>query len=254
MTKTSANVQIQGLPFDVIVRSAVTATTLARTVSGSGSQGLSSFVGRRQRHRKGMPMRAFRWPFLAVALVVGTACNSTPPPQPPAPARLLRPIATIKDIMDSIVDPSADALWQSVATVSSAKGIEDRQPRTDEEWAHVRRDAIRLVEATNLLVVEGRHVARPGEKAENTGVELEPEKIEKLINDDRQAFIELAHGLQDASLPALKAIDAKDADALLAAGAGIDRACESCHLKYWYPDEAQAAAAQQSGAASPRKR
>jgi hypothetical protein len=165
----------------------------------------------------------------------------------------VRPVATIKDIMDSIVDPSADALWHSVATVSSAKGIEDRQPRTDEEWANVRRDAIRLVEASNLLVLEGRHVARPGEKAENSGVELEPEKIEKLINDDRHAFVELAHGLQDSALPALTAIDAKNADALLAAGAAIDRACESCHLKYWYPDTAQAAAAQQSGAASPRK-
>jgi len=79
------------------------------------------------------------------------------------------------------------------------------------------------------------------------------EKIEKLINDDRGAFIALAHGLQDASLPALNAIDARNADGLLAAGAAIDRACESCHLKYWYPDTAQATAAQQSGAASPRK-
>ena len=192
-------------------------------------------------------MRMFRWPLL-VPLIVVTACNSTPPPTP-----RLRPVATIKDIMDSIVDPSADALWQAVATVSSAKGVEDREPRTDEEWANVRRDAIRLVEATNLLVMEGRHVARPGEKAENTGIELEPEKIEKLINDDRQAFVELAYGLQDASLPALRAIDARSADALLAAGAGIDRACESCHLRYWYPDTAQAEAARQSGAASPRK-
>jgi hypothetical protein len=198
-------------------------------------------------------MRTLRWPFLAVSLVVVTACNRTSPPEPPAPAPLSRPVATIKDIMDSIVDPSADALWHSVATVSSAKGIEDRQPRTDEEWASVRRDAIRLVEASNLLVLEGRHVARPGEKAENSGVELEPEKIEKLISDDRPAFIALAHGLQDASLPALNAIDAKNADGLLAAGAAIDRACESCHLKYWYPDTAQATAAQQSGAASPRK-
>jgi hypothetical protein len=238
--------------FDVIVRSAVTATTLARTVSVVAGKGLSSFfVGHRQRHVQGIPMRTLGWPFLAVLLVVAAACNRTPPP--PAPAPLLRPEATIKDIMDSIVDPSADALWKSVATVSDAKGIEDREPRTDEEWAMVRRDAIRLIEATNLLVMEGRHVARPGEKAENPGVELEPEKMEKLINDDRGAFIELAHGLQDSALPALKAIDARNADALLAAGAGIDRACESCHLKYWYPDTAQAAAARQSGAASPRK-
>jgi hypothetical protein len=35
-------------------------------------------------------------------------------------------------------------------------------------------------------------------------------------------------------VPALQAIEAKDKDKLLEAGDAIDRACENCHLKYWY--------------------
>ena len=35
---------------------------------------------------------------------------------------------------------------------------------------------------------------------------------------------------------ALKAIDARDAEGLLAAGAGIQIACENCHARYWYPN------------------
>jgi hypothetical protein len=38
---------------------------------------------------------------------------------------------------------------------------------------------------------------------------------------------------------ALKAIDARDKEALLDSGDAIDQACENCHVKYWYPNEAQ---------------
>jgi hypothetical protein len=199
-------------------------------------------------------MRRFHWLLLAtVAVFIIGACNSAQP-APAAPAGPpFRLTASIKDIMDSIVDPSADVLWESVATIVSAKGTEERRPRTDEEWATVRRNAVRLIEATNLLIMEGRHVAKPGEKSENPGIELEPEQMEKLINDDRASFIKFAQGLHDAAMPALKSIDDKNAEGLLDAGELIDNACENCHLKYWYPNQNAAAAAKQSGAANPKK-
>jgi len=59
--------------------------------------------------------------------------------------------------------------------------------------------------------------------------------------------------LHDATMPALQAIDAKNADGLLDAGELIDNACENCHLKYWYPNTAQAEEAKKSGAANPKK-
>jgi len=181
-------------------------------------------------------------------MFVVVACNRTQPP----PATSFRPTSTIKDLMDSLVDPSADALWESVATIVSAAGTEERQPKTPEQWADVRRRAISLVEATNLLIMEGRHVAKPGEKAENEEVELGPEEIEKLINEDRTTWVNNAHALNDAAMIALKAIDAKSASGLLDAGEGIDTACENCHLKYWYPLSKQAEKAKE-GAGSVKK-
>jgi hypothetical protein len=196
-------------------------------------------------------LKAFAW-FSAslVCLLVAAACSGTS--QLPASDSPLRPTSTIKDIMDSVVDPSADALWEAVATTVSAAGIDERRPRTDEEWANVRRHAVALLEATNLLLMEGRHVAKPGEKAENQDVELNPEEIEALIAKDRASFIKLAHGLYDATLPALKATQDRNADALLDAGEGIDTACENCHLKYWYPESKQAEKAKE-GAGGVRK-
>ena len=38
----------------------------------------------------------------------------------------------------------------------------------------------------------------------------------------------------------MQAVNAKDKDALLRALDGIDKACEVCHLRYWYPKDKKA--------------
>jgi hypothetical protein len=143
--------------------------------------------------------------------------------------------ATIKELMDSTVDPSADGLWDSVAVIYSKSGVEDKQPRTDEEWKAVRRNAITLMEATNLLIMDGRHAAPPGTQP-NEG-ELSPSEIDQRIGANPAAFAQFAHGLREAGQKALTAIDSKNAAALMEAGGGIDEACEACHVTYWYPNQ-----------------
>jgi cytochrome c556 len=79
----------------------------------------------------------------------------------------------------------------------------------------------------------------PHEKSENPGIELEPEEMQALIDKDRKTFESLAHELHDKVMIAFNAIEKRDKDALLDSGFGIDEACESCHVRYWYPNEAQ---------------
>ena len=184
-------------------------------------------------------MRKYLFLALTSMLVFVVACAEKQPQQGAQQEADYRPTATVKDIMDSLVDPGSDVLWDSVETIVSAKGTEEKAPHTDEEWKNVRNHAIMLLEATNLLLVPGRHVAKPGEKADDPKVELAPEQIETLITQDRGAWIKFAHGLHDATMESLKAIDKKDAEGLLNTGDGIDKACENCHLKYWYPNEAK---------------
>jgi hypothetical protein len=173
---------------------------------------------------------------LAFVLAGVAGCRATP--QAEAPALLAN--ATIKDIMDSMIDPSADFVFESVATIADEKGVREIAPQTDEEWAEVRRRAVQLLEAPNLLVMEGRAVARPGDKAAVAGIELEPAQIQALIDGDRAAFISHARALQDAATVALRAIDAHDKQALFESADTIDQACEGCHLKYWYPNDQKA--------------
>jgi hypothetical protein len=172
---------------------------------------------------------------MAIAALSAAGCTAGQPPAPDLPHA-----ATIKDIMDSMIDPSADFLFESTAEIADANGITKKAPQNPEEWKDVRRRALMLLEAPNLLIMEGRKVALAGEKADFPEVELEPQQIQTLIDGDRSSFVRRARRLQTAAAEALKAIDAKDKDALFQSLVNIDKACENCHVYYWYPNDKRA--------------
>ena len=175
------------------------------------------------------------WTVIALLLCVASGCSRSAPAAA-APA----PTATIKDLMDAMVDPNAEYLFDNIVEIVDETGIIDKTPKTDAEWKEVRRRALMLVEAPNLLVAPGRIVAKPGEKPEYPEVENSPEQIQKLIDGDREAFVRRARRLQDAATLALKAIDNRDKKDLFAKLGEVDKACESCHLHYWYPNDKRA--------------
>jgi hypothetical protein len=177
----------------------------------------------------------FRWILIASVLLTAVSCSKAAPATPD-----LLKTATIKDIMDSMVDPSGDFMFEAVAEIADERGITHKAPATDEEWEEVRRHAMVLLEAPNLLTMEDRKVAQPHERSKNPEVELQPEQIQKLVDGDRPSFTRRARRLQDAATEALKAVDAKDKDALFHAIESIDKACENCHLHYWYPNDERA--------------
>src|SRR6185295_10268085 len=142
--------------------------------------------------------------------------------------------------MDSMVEPSADFIFDSVAQIADEHGITEKAPHTDEEWKEVRRRAVQLLEAPNLLAMPGRKAALPHERSQNPQIELQPEEIQKLIDADHAAFVSRALTLQDAAVTALHAIDARDAKGLFDAATALDNACENCHLHYWYPNDTRA--------------
>jgi len=87
---------------------------------------------------------------LAVSLVAQTAKPAAPKPaaaaaQPRAAAASgYKPSATVKEIMDYIVIPSSEALFNAVSSTSGANGVENKAPKTDADWAAVRERALML--------------------------------------------------------------------------------------------------------------
>jgi hypothetical protein len=164
-----------------------------------------------------MHMRPIHWLFvLSAAFFVGgigfvVSAERTARQVPPAassPAQRVAPaVATVKQIMDGIVAPSATSIWDSVSTTISAGGIDERMPRTDDEWAMVATSAAVLVESANLLLSDGRAV-------------------------DTTDWPTMAHAMAESAGRMLKAAEARSTEAVLDVGDELNRTCDNCHERY----------------------
>jgi len=186
-------------------------------------------------------MKEFRHCLAAAVVLLGAAslyagCSAAAPTEAPPADSPFRPVATVREVMNSVIDPSVDAVWNAVATVIDDGGLKDHAPATDEEWAEVRRHALVVSEAANLLLMHDRPVAHPGEPSLAPGVELTPEEIRSLIDKNPDAWNSYVLEFQASLKPALTAIDKKDTQALFEAGEHIDTTCENCHSVFWYPN------------------
>jgi hypothetical protein len=148
-----------------------------------------------------------------------------------------KPVASILDLMSGQIDPAADFIWESVASVSTAAGMVEHRPRTDEEWLEVRMRALQLAEAANLLMTPGRRVAHEGQRLDDEDApgNLTAAQAQAAIDADHGTFVAFAAVLRETAERTIEAIDKRDVDAYLEVGGHIDEACEQCHYKFWYP-------------------
>ena len=59
-------------------------------------------------------------------LALGVSCTTAKPETETKKHPDYRLVATIKDIMDAQIDPSADFIWNSVSTMETLKTIDDK--------------------------------------------------------------------------------------------------------------------------------
>ena len=128
--------------------------------------------------------------------------KSEPPPKPPFNASL-----TLPQLMDWVLDPAADGIWDAVAWISTTKGEKVIAPHTEAQWDALRNSAATLMEASNLLMLEGRA-------------------------KDNGPWMTYSRRLSKAAEKTLNAIATKDTQAIFDAGSEIDNACEACHIQY----------------------
>jgi len=150
------------------------------------------------------------------------------------------PKTTLQQFMEDQVNPAGELLFHSVEQVSDAKGTRFHAPETPEDWKKVTDALTVLQNAPELLTAKGLKAAPPGFKAENPGIESEPAWIQQTIDTHRDDFNQRALRLQTAANRAALAAAAHDSQGLYKALDGIDKACESCHLHYFYPADKRA--------------
>ena len=188
-------------------------------------------------------------PALAVCLFV--ACAGGAPEPDPGPQPDFQPTTTVEELMRAVIDPAADAVWDAVVITSTRDGIDREVPDSDEDWLALEHHAVRLLEAGNLLQIEGRSIAGPDSVSELPGIDLEPADIAVRVAGQYDAWLRSGRELHDAGVVVLDAVRARSIDALLESGDRLDAACESCHSRFWYPPDAAEAAAGSNEAPAP---
>ena len=151
----------------------------------------------------------------------------------------LTPLVSVKELMENIIDPQTDFIFDAVAVDIGEHGVVETKPTSEDDWLKVQRATVLLAESTNLLKMP-RRVAPEGDKNELSGPgqpELAPEQIQAKLDRDRQLSNSHVDQLRDEFIKVLAIVKARDTDKLFQAGSNIDRACEACHLEYWYPGD-----------------
>jgi hypothetical protein len=129
------------------------------------------------------------------------------PAGPPTTVRAAPSLATVKQLMTGMIQPSAEHVWDSISVTVTDKGVEEKQPRTDDEWALVETSAVMLVESATLLLEGNRD---PG----------------------GDVWSRAAKNMAEASALTAKAANARNKDEVFKLGETIYRACTDCHATY----------------------
>jgi hypothetical protein len=164
-------------------------------------------------------MRTTTMATLLAGCLLQCACGD----RPPASALSQKPVNSAasfdtsidtRQLMSWMIEPSSKVVFGAVATNITEQGEENVQPRSDEEWHNVRKQAAIVLEAGNLLMLEGR--ARPS------------------LVQDVEDWNTKARAMSAAARTAIEAIDLQDPEALFAASGDIYQTCTDCHAKYMY--------------------
>jgi len=140
-------------------------------------------------------------PALLLSVAVAGLCLPASLLGQTAPARRAaagpKAVATVMQVMEAMVIPASDAIFK----------VPVAPPKSDADWAVLRRQAVLLAESGNLLMV---------------GPRLR----------DRAAWMKTSIDMREAGAAALKAVTAKNVSALEEAGNLVAESCEACHAVY----------------------
>ena len=117
-------------------------------------------------------------------------------------------LLSVREVMRHIVNPAAETYWKHTGVIDTEAGSDDRTPTADADWKETVDAAAQVMEAGNLLMLQGR------------------------ARDPDGPWMKYAQALVDAGAEGMQAAQAKDHDKVFDAGGHIYNACYNCHGKY----------------------
>ena len=114
----------------------------------------------------------------------------------------------VHDLMTYVLDPAAEAIWDSAGFVITEEGETNLAPTNQEGWDKVKYGAKVISESSYLLSMPERAV-------------------------DQAQWVALSMALKGMGEKAFKAAENEDSEALFEIGAELYQICVACHQIYW---------------------
>ena len=114
----------------------------------------------------------------------------------------------VHDLMAYVLDPAAEAIWDSAGFVITEEGETNLAPTNQEGWDKVKHGAKVISESSYLLSMPERAV-------------------------DQAQWVALSMALKGMGEKAFTAAENKDSEALFEIGAELYQICVACHQIYW---------------------
>tara|TARA_B100001179_G_C18569320_1_gene394347 strand:- start:1022 stop:1459 length:438 start_codon:yes stop_codon:yes gene_type:complete len=118
----------------------------------------------------------------------------------------------IHDLMAYLLDPAAEAIWNSAGYVITEEGEFNLEPTDQEGWDKVKHGAKVISESSHLLSMPNRAV-------------------------DNVQWVTFSMALKEMGERALQAAEKKDSEELFKVGADLYQVCVACHQIYWVKEE-----------------
>lgn len=152
-----------------------------------------------------------RMTLIALSILLLAGCGSGEQEKTP-----FKPTTNTKDLMNWILDPSADVIWGNSGWEVTEEGERELFPTTDEGWNELVHAAAMIAESGNLLLIPGRENGADGRGEDWTAYS--------------QALVETGNRLIEAS-------QAHDKQAVFDVGGQLYRICLACHQRYLFPEQ-----------------
>ena len=114
----------------------------------------------------------------------------------------------VHDLMAYVLDPAAEAIWDSAGFVITEEGETNLAPKNQEGWDKVKYGAKVISESSYLLSMPERAV-------------------------DQSQWVALSMALKGMGEKAFTAAENEDSEALFEIGAELYQICVACHQIYW---------------------
>jgi cytochrome c556 len=148
--------------------------------------------------------------------------------------------ANLHDLMKDVVAVQAQVIWDVSNEAQDDQGNPDASKLAAGDWTKIM-DAGQKVRQAAQTLAQSEHViaAAPGVKIEaegNPGA-FGAQQVQAAIDANPAEFRAYSKALATSMEQVVAAAKAKDAAKLADVSGTLDQVCETCHVKFWYPEQ-----------------